>query len=155
MNKDRNDDLPNRLANLDQLRGARRRVRFEFAPSGPFVSVVVMIDIAEEQAVGGAMHDDPDVRTDAQGPEVFVARFVQFVKTQAGTVRAIGLQVKGRRLDGLLLVSRKPGEAVGKGVGDQEVHTNISIIQVSGYHHHWQTDIRPSRHTALFHLLPF
>ena len=34
----------------------------------------------------------------------------------------VELQVEGRRLDGLLLVAGQPGEAVGEGVGDAEVH---------------------------------
>ena len=34
----------------------------------------------------------------------------------------IELQVERRRLDGLLLVAGQPGEAVGEGVGDAEIH---------------------------------
>ena len=34
----------------------------------------------------------------------------------------VELQVEGRRLDGLLLVAGQAGEAVGEGVGDEEVH---------------------------------
>jgi len=34
----------------------------------------------------------------------------------------VELQVEGYRFDGLLLVTGQPGEAVGEGVGDAEVH---------------------------------
>ncbi len=47
---DRDDDLLHRLANLDQLRRARLRMRLQLAPLGPVVGLVVVIDVAEQQA---------------------------------------------------------------------------------------------------------
>ena len=47
---DRDHDLLDRLADLDELRGAGLRMRLELAPLGPGVGLVVVVDVAEQQA---------------------------------------------------------------------------------------------------------
>lgn len=51
----------------------------------------------------------------------FLSSPVELVKIHAGVDR-IDLQVKGRRLSGLLLLTREASETVGKGFGDEENH---------------------------------
>ena len=109
------------LADLHELRRAGLRVRLQLAPLGPVVGVVVVVDVAEQQAVGGPVDDQPDValtRTDQ--------KFLSFARSSLWKLKpglaGIELQVEGGRLDRLLLVAGQPCEAVGEGVGDAEVH---------------------------------
>ena len=93
----------------------------------PLICVVVMIDVAEEEAGGCPVDDQPDVATDPNGPEVLVFRPIDLVQLQP-RMRRVHLQVERRRLDRLLLVAGQLGEAVGEGVGDAELHqVSISI----------------------------
>jgi hypothetical protein len=70
------------------------------------------------------VNDQPDIAADPDRPEVFVLGLVELVELHAGIGR-VHLQVKGRGLHGLLLVTGQSGEAVGKRVGDAEFHQNI------------------------------
>ena len=109
-----------RLANFNQLRGPGRRVGFSLrAP--PSVCLVVMIDIAEQQAAVGLVDDQPDVAVDADGPEPLVPRLVELVESHPGIGR-IDLQIERGGLHGFLLVAGEASEAVGEGVGDAEIH---------------------------------
>jgi hypothetical protein len=54
-------------------------------------------------------------------PEMFVPRPVEFMKTETG-MGWIQLQIKGRRLDGFLLIAGETGKTGGEGVSDEEVH---------------------------------
>ena len=123
---DRDDDLLHRLADLDQLRRAGLGMRLQLAPLGPVVGLVVMIDVAEQQAASRLVDDQPDVAADPHRPEVLVLRLVELVEAHAGIGR-VELQVEGRRLDGLLLVAGQAGEAVGEGVGDAEFHQHQTL----------------------------
>ena len=76
-------DLTNRLAHLDDLCGARARVALDHPALGPLVGGVVMVGVAEQQARGGAMHDQPQVAADASGPEVLVLAGVDAVHLDA------------------------------------------------------------------------
>jgi len=91
------------FADLDELGGASFRVCFQFAALGPFVGFVVVIDVTEEQAGGGAMDDDSDVEVDADGGEIGIADFVEFVELEAG-VGGVELEIKGSGLDSFLLL---------------------------------------------------
>ena len=82
----------------------------------------MVADVAEQQARLGPVDDQPDVAADPHRPEVLVLRLVELVELQPG-LRRVDLQVEGRRLDGLLLVAGQAGEAVGEGVGDEEVQS--------------------------------
>ena len=62
-----------------------------------------------------------DVAVDAHRPEVRVLGPVEAVETHARR-RGAELQIERGRLDRLLLGAGEPGEAVGKGVGDAEIH---------------------------------
>jgi len=97
-----------------------------FAPLGPTVSRVVMIDTAQQQTGIGFMYDQPDVFADPYRPEIFIPCLVQFVKAHAGTGR-IELQIKGGGFDRFLLVAGEFGKAVGEGVGYAEVHKSLFI----------------------------
>ena len=46
----RDNDLLHRLADLDQLRGAGLGMRLQLAPFRPVVSLVVVVDVAEQEA---------------------------------------------------------------------------------------------------------
>lgn len=67
------------------------------------------------------VNDQSDIGTHAHRPEVLVARLVELVELHSRIGRA-HLQIKRRRLDGLLLVTGQPGEAVGERIGDAEFH---------------------------------
>ena len=88
-------------------------MRFQLTPLGPGVGFVMVIDIADQQAAGCFVDDQPHIAINSHRPEVFVARFVQLVKAQTVAGR-IELQVERRRLSSLLLVA---GERRGRGTG--------------------------------------
>ena len=54
-------------------------------------------------------------------PKVFILRLVQPVEAHPIS-RRIHLAVESRRFDGLLLIAGEAGEAVGEGIGNEEVH---------------------------------
>lgn len=109
------------LPDLDQLRRAGLRVRLQLPPFRPVIGVVMMADIAQEHAFRRPVNDEPDVAADTNGPEIRIPGLVQLMEPHART-GGIQLEVKGRRLDELLLFVVQLCEAVGKGVGDTEVH---------------------------------
>ncbi len=96
-------------------------MRLQLAAFGPVVGLVVVIDVAEQQAVSRLVDDQPDVAADADRPEVLVLRLVELVKLMPG-LAGLSCKIERRRLDGLLLVAGQAGEAVGEGVGDAEFH---------------------------------
>ena len=130
---DRDNDLLHRLADFHQLRGSGLRMGFQLPPLGPVVGFVMVTHEAEQQAALRSVNDEPDVRAHAHRPEVLVLRLFELVEGQART-GGIHLQIKGRGLDGFLLVTGQPCEAVGEGIGDAEVHG-----------HSGQSFSRPSR----------
>jgi len=85
-----------------------------------------MADIAQEHASRRPVNDEPDVAADAKGPEIRIPGLVQLMELHART-GGIQLEVKGRRLDGLLLFVVQLCEAVGKGVGDTELHYTPTV----------------------------
>ena len=58
-------DFLNALTNLDKLHRAGGRMTLDLASLCPFIGVVVMIDISEEQARLRPMNDEPDIGVDA------------------------------------------------------------------------------------------
>ena len=113
----RDHDFLHGLADLDELGGAGLRMRLKFPLRGPVVRLVVMIDVAEQEAVGGFVHDQPNVAIDADRPEVLILRRVELVEAhpRAGRVQ---LQVESGRLDGLLLVAGESSETARERVGN-------------------------------------
>lgn len=93
----------------------------DLPPLGPRIRGVVMIDVAEHQARCRLVNDETQIATDAHGPEVRVLGLAQPVKLHSRT-RGIQLQIERRRLRELLLLAGEPGQTVGEGVGDAEVH---------------------------------
>ena len=81
----------------------------------------MVIHVAQHQTIPGPMHDDPDVPTDADRPEIPISCPVKPVKFQPRS-RRVGLEVEGGRFNRLLFFIGQLGEAVGEGVGDEEVH---------------------------------
>ena len=96
-------------------------MRLQSAPFRPVIRLVVVADVAEQEARIALVYDQPDISADPHRPEVLVLCLVEFVETHARTGR-IELQVKRRRFDGFLLVTGQAGEAVGKCVGDPKLH---------------------------------
>ena len=78
-----NQDFLNRFADLHQLGGASFGMGFQFAPLGPRIGRIMVINVTEQQATFGLVDDQAQITADAYRPEVFVARPVEFVKTHA------------------------------------------------------------------------
>jgi len=87
------------------LRRASLRVGFELPPLSPLVSVIMMTDIANQQAGLGPVNNQPDVAADANGPESPVLGLVQLVELQAW-MRRVQLKIEGRGLYRLLFLCR-------------------------------------------------
>ena len=117
----RNGDFFNRLSQFDKLGGAGRGVGDQLAPFGPLVGFVVVIHVAEQQALPGPMDDHPDVAIDPDGPEPGIAGSIQLVESVPRLCR-VQLQIEGGGLRHLLLVTGQLGQTAGEGVGDEEVH---------------------------------
>lgn len=109
------------LADFDELHRARRRVPLDLAALGPFVGVVVVIDIGEQQAGLRAMHDQPDVGVDAHRPDIGVLGAIEPVERQPRR-RRVHLQIDSGGLHRLLILRGQPRETAGEGVGDAEFH---------------------------------
>ena len=92
------------LAHLHQLCRPGFRMAFQLAPLGPAVGVVVVADIAQQQATVGPMDDEPEIPTGSHRPEIRVTGPVELVKFHAGVGR-IELKIESRGLNGLLLVA--------------------------------------------------
>ena len=117
----RNGDFLHALANFNQLRCAGLRMRFQTPAFCPLVRLIVVVDVAEQQAGPGAVDNDAKVAADANGPEVRVFRFVQFVELQAG-MRGIQLQIERGHLRRLLFFRGQASQAVRKCVRNSEFH---------------------------------
>ena len=63
-------DFLHHLADFHELHRAGRRVLLDLPPFRPFVGVVVMVDIDQQDARGRAVDDDPDVGIHPHRPEV-------------------------------------------------------------------------------------
>jgi len=117
----RDDDLAHGLPYLDKLRGAGLRVGLQLTSLGPAIRLVVMVDVAQQQAARGSVDDQANVAADAHRPEIPVLRLIEFVKAETRIGR-IELEVERGGLNGLLLVACETGEAVREGVRDAELH---------------------------------
>lgn len=104
-----------------QLGSASAGVGFDAAALGPGIGVVVVADIAEQQAGLGAMQDDADVVAGAGSPEILVFGAVDAVQFQGRRGR-VDLKIEGGGLGGALLLGGQAREAGGEGVGDAEFH---------------------------------
>lgn len=80
------------------------------------------------------MQDEADIIIDSDGEEIPVPRFFEAMEIHPRT-RRIDLEVERRVLDRLLLVWGQSGEAIGKCVGDSEVHL-IALVP-------WMTRLTP------------
>jgi hypothetical protein len=125
-------DLFYPLADLDNLDCASLRMRLDTPSRGPRVSLVVMVDIGEQQTRFGLVQDDSDIGVGAHRQEVRVARLVDPVHLQTGML-LVGLQVEGRRLHRLLVRCREASQSVGKLIGDAKVHAAPSLNQLLFY----------------------
>jgi hypothetical protein len=117
----RHHDFAGGFPDLDELRGAGRGMRLQLPPLGPRVGIIVMADVAEEQAAACAVNDQPDVAVHAHRPEVPVFRAVEPVELHA-RAGGVELEVERGRLYRLLLIGPEAGQARGKRVGDAEFH---------------------------------
>ena len=92
------------LSYLDKLSGASPWMGLQLPALGPPIGVVVVVDVAQHEAVLRLVDNDPDVSADPDRPEVSVTRTFYFVKLQART-EWVHLKIEGCSLDGLLLVA--------------------------------------------------
>ena len=109
------------LAHLDELGRARGRVPLNLAPQRPGVGVVVMIDVAQQQAGVGFVDDDAEVVVDPHRPEVRVPGSIQAMKVQP-RLRRVELKVEGGHLRRLLLLGCQAAQAAGEGVCNAKFH---------------------------------
>ncbi len=124
-----------RFANLDQLRRAGCRMGLKLALLRPVIGFVMVSHITEQQAGITPMDNQPNIAIDPYRPEALILRFVELMKTHSGA-GGVKLEVKGRHLDGLLILVGELSEAIGEGVGDKEVHKR-SILRRSVTLHQW------------------
>ena len=96
-------------------------MRLQLAAFRPVIRLVVMIHIAKQQTALRLVHDDANVATYPNRPEVLVFCFVELMETIAGIGR-VDLEIEGGRFDGFLFFPIETSEAISKGVGDTEVH---------------------------------
>ena len=118
---ERNLDLANRFADLDDLRGACDGMGFDLVPQSPVVGRVVMVDVAQHYAALNTMEDQPDVTAGAGRPEVLVLDVVAPVALQT-RVEGITLKFKASMFGGFLLFSTELLQARLKCVSEKEVH---------------------------------
>lgn len=71
------------FAQLNQLSCAGARMRFELSPLCPRIRLVVVVDVAQQERIGGLVHDQAKIGIHADRPEVLVARLVQPVEGQS------------------------------------------------------------------------
>ena len=69
--------LLHRLQYLDELHRACLRMRLDPPPLGPAVGLVMMVDVAEQQARARAMNDDADVLAHPHRGDVRVLRAIE------------------------------------------------------------------------------
>ena len=115
---DGNGDLLDGLPHLDQLRSAGSRVGLQLPALGPPVGIVVVVNVAEHEAVLRLVNDDPDVEVDPDRPEVGVPRAIEPVQLEA-RARWVDLQIERRGFDGLLLIAGQPRKAGRERIGDR------------------------------------
>jgi hypothetical protein len=96
-------------------------MRLQLAAFRPLIGLVVVIGVAQHQAVFEAVDDQPEVARHPHRPEVLVLHLVELVEAHAG-VGGVDLQFQRRQPDGLLLVVRQPRKAFNEGRGDAEFH---------------------------------
>ena len=80
-----------------------------------------MVHVTEQQVALRAVNDHSDVAANPYGPEILVSRLFELVKAES-RVSGVELQVKGSRLDDLLLFAGQTSEAICEGVSYAEVH---------------------------------
>lgn len=109
------------LANIYDLRHAGAWMGLDPPSLGPGVGFVVVVDIGEQQAGRGLVHDDAHVLARPDRPKIRVLGLVDPVHLQSGR-RRVHLQIEGAGLGRLLVLPRQAGEGGGERVGDAEVH---------------------------------
>jgi hypothetical protein len=112
-------------------------MRLQFSPLGPAICVVVVTGVTQQQALVRSVNDQADIPVHADGGEVLVFGLFQLVELHSGAGR-VDLQVKSGRLNRLLFVAGQLGEAVGKCVGDAEVHVPLMSVEYR-IHDHTET----------------
>src|SRR5688572_9962290 len=101
---------------------------FQLSSFGPLVGLIVVIHIAEQEALACPVNNQSDVLADAHREEIRVFGFVELVELQTW-LRWIDLKVEGGRLDGLLFLSGQSGQTVGERVRDSEFHALLPIAR--------------------------
>jgi hypothetical protein len=97
-------------------------VGFEPSPFSPRVGLVVVIDVAQQQASGSFVNDQADIGTHSHGPKILILGMVDLVKTHPRICR-VNLQVERRRLGCLLFVASQTRKAVREGIGNSDDHS--------------------------------
>ena len=122
----RHRHVAHHFADFDELRRSRAGVPLDAAALRPAIRGVVLADVAEQEIGGGLVHDHAQAAAHPHRPEVPVAGALHPVKPHPRP-RGIKLQVERRGLGRALLLARQARQALGKGIGNAELHS------VSGY----------------------
>src|SRR3954451_22490095 len=96
-------------------------MRFELVAASPVAGIIVMVDVAKEQAGLNAVEYEANIAADAGGSEVLVPDFVQAMELKAGLVGA-HLKFESGDPGCLLLVGGQTVEAFEKSTGGPYVH---------------------------------
>jgi len=91
---ERDLDLANRFADLDDLGCTSDGMGFDLAARSPVLGGIAMVDVAEHHAALHPMENQPDVTTGTGRPEVLVLDVAELLALQA-RIGGIDLQLEG------------------------------------------------------------
>ena len=128
--RDMDEYLFHAFPDFDDLCRASPRVCVYPAALCPCVGVVVMVDVAHQNAAIGLVDDHANVAACADRPEILVLRFVDAMEAQR-RMRGVELQIEHRRFDGFLFLSGQFAERSWKGVSNEEVHLALRSLPCS------------------------
>jgi hypothetical protein len=94
---------------------------FETTTFRPGVRPVMMIGVTEDKRLVAPVYDDPQIAPGPNGPESFVSRAIETMKTEA-RMRGIHLQIVCRSFRRFLVGGGESSDTPHKGVGKHERH---------------------------------
>lgn len=122
----RYDDLLHPLTNLHKLCRTSFGMNFQFATLSSFISLVVVVYIAEQQIIRCFVDNHADITADTHAPEILVFGAIELVKLQPRMCR-IHLEVEGCGFGGFLLVCGETSKAVRECVRNTKLHNSAKF----------------------------
>ena len=102
-------------------------MRLKLSSLGPTVSLVMMVNIAKQQAGCRTVKDKPNIIINSNSEKILITRFFEAMEIHP-QARRVDLKIERSVLDCLLLVRGKSSETIGKSIGDSEVHGPCSKL---------------------------